>query len=62
MLLISAGPMELEYTQAYRVAALNSTELWPPEGTTHTAALRIHPAEYRQRVLGFLDRPLGGVG
>jgi fermentation-respiration switch protein FrsA (DUF1100 family) len=62
VLLISAGQAELRYAERYQAAASETTELWAPEGTAHTAALGAHPAEYRQRVLQFFDRAIGATG
>jgi len=58
ILLISAGPMELKYTERYQAAAPSSTELWAPSDTPHIGALRVHPTEYRERVVSFFDRTL----
>jgi predicted acyl esterase len=58
VLLISAGAAELAYTREYRAAAPTSTELWALDDTPHTAALSVHPTEYRRRVLAFLNRSL----
>ncbi len=58
VLLISAGAAELAYTREYRAAAPASTELWALDDTPHTAALTVHPTEYRRRVLAFFDTAL----
>ena len=36
--------------------------LWALPDTPHIAALRTHPGEYKERVLGFLDQALLGLG
>jgi hypothetical protein len=58
VLLISAS-RELEYTEGYRAAAPGSTDLWAIADAPHIGGLDTHPAEYRERVVSFLDEALG---
>jgi uncharacterized protein len=44
----------------YAAAAKAPTTVWEVPGTTHTQGLTTHPAEYEQRVIGFLDDALLG--
>jgi uncharacterized protein len=59
VLLISAGSIETAYTEQYRSAAPSTTELWNVSDAGHTAALYVHPGEYRSRVLGLFDTLTG---
>jgi fermentation-respiration switch protein FrsA (DUF1100 family) len=58
VMLISAS-RELEYTERYRDAAPESTELWAIADAPHIGGLSTHPAEYPDRVVSFLDEALG---
>jgi uncharacterized protein len=66
LLLIAAAenPPELKVSAAYRRAAGPTASFWLAR-TGHTHTLAAFPAEYRRRVVGFLDRGLavtkGGV-
>jgi fermentation-respiration switch protein FrsA (DUF1100 family) len=57
VLLISA-PAEYEFTEGYLAAAPGSTRLWKVGDAPHVGALRVHPAEYRARVLALFDDAL----
>ena len=62
LLLIASGnaQREAEVNRLYAAAAREPVELWEIPDGTHTAALREHPAEYEQRVVGLFDRTLLG--
>lgn len=62
LLLIASGnaQREAEVNRLYAAAAREPVELWEIPDGTHTAALREHPEEYEQRVVGLFDRALLG--
>jgi pimeloyl-ACP methyl ester carboxylesterase len=62
MLLITAGDIETEGLAADYLdeAAPDAVEIWTVPGAGHTEGLRTDPAEWRRRVLDFLDDALSG--
>jgi pimeloyl-ACP methyl ester carboxylesterase len=60
-LLITAGTMpdEEDAAAVLRDAAPDRVQVWTVPGATHTHALSAEPAEWEQRVTGFLDAALG---
>ena len=61
ILLITAGDVPTEKLAAAYLseAAPGAVEVWSVSGATHTRGLKVDPAGWRLRVLGFLDRALG---
>jgi pimeloyl-ACP methyl ester carboxylesterase len=57
MLLIAAGevPDEAHAAAWIRSAAADRVAVWVADGAGHTGALRAHPREWEERVVGFLD-------
>lgn len=65
LLLITAGQVEDEQRAAeyIRSEAPSSVRVWEVPGAAHTGGLAAAPAEWEERVLGFLDLALaGGAG
>lgn len=62
VLLIAAGDVPDEQLVAARLAALDPArvDVWVVPGAAHVAALRTAPADWRTRVVGFLDEALDG--
>ena len=63
LLLIATGrdlPAERDFNRIYAEAAQEPVELWELPEVNHTAAIRERPAQYEQRVIGFLRRALAG--
>jgi pimeloyl-ACP methyl ester carboxylesterase len=60
VLLIAGGlePGEVEVNRRYREQAGPTAELWEIPDTGHTAGMHVHPREYEQRVVSFLERAL----
>ena len=60
-LLIAGGAMPDEQLAAKRLAAVDPdrVEVWVVRGAGHVQALDTAPAEWRKRVIGFLDHALG---
>lgn len=60
VLLIAAGrvPDEQQADRSIQAASPESVDLWVVPGSGHTGALRTHPEEWEERVVGFLDREL----
>ena len=59
--LLIAGRDELRADGAYAAASPANVELWELPDTAHVAGLATHPDEWTRRVIGFLDRALGGT-
>ena len=61
VLLVAGGgfPDEIRASRLYRAAGGPAVQLWELPDTGHTAGLRMHPAAYERRTIGFLDRALG---
>ena len=61
VLLVAGGgsPDEIPTNRAYRDAGGATTQLWERAQAAHTAGLKIHPAAYERRTVGFLDAALG---
>jgi pimeloyl-ACP methyl ester carboxylesterase len=63
VLLIAGRPSnEATLSRLYAKTAPGVVTLWSLPDTAHTAALRTHPAEYRERVLEHFDEVLLGSG
>lgn len=60
VLLVAAGgaPDEIPTNRAYRAAGGPTTQLWERPLAAHTAGLKLDPAEYERRAVGFLDDAL----
>jgi pimeloyl-ACP methyl ester carboxylesterase len=58
LLIASGAPQEIPVNRDYAKAAGSSARLWEIPDAGHTGGLRSHPAEYEQRVIGFLDEAL----
>lgn len=60
ILLIAAGtsPDEQAAAEVLRSVAPDRVTVWTVPGATHTSSLRTAPAEWEERVVGFLDRTL----
>jgi pimeloyl-ACP methyl ester carboxylesterase len=60
VLLVAGGgfPVEIPANRVYRRAGGETVELWERPGAAHTAGLRVDPAQYERRTVGFLDRAL----
>jgi pimeloyl-ACP methyl ester carboxylesterase len=54
LLIASGAPQEIPVNRRYAAAA-PAAQLWEIPEAGHTGGLRAHPAEYEQRVIGFLD-------
>jgi pimeloyl-ACP methyl ester carboxylesterase len=63
VLLIAGSPAnEATLSRLYAQAAPDVISLWSLPDTHHIAALQTHSEEYMERVLGFLDETLLGLG
>src|SRR5512144_663770 len=62
MLLIAGGavPDEAPADRYVRSASPRTVQVWVVPGSGHTQGLRTAPRQWRDRVVGFLDRTLGG--
>jgi alpha/beta superfamily hydrolase len=58
LLLVSAGAAEERFNHGFKAAGGPNTLLWELPDGHHTGTLRERPAEYEQRVVGFLDGAL----
>jgi pimeloyl-ACP methyl ester carboxylesterase len=58
LLIASGAPEEIPVNRRYAEAAGSSAQLWEIPEAGHTGGLRSRPAEYEQRVIGFLDDAL----
>jgi uncharacterized protein len=61
LLIEGNGPKETALGPVYADARPQSITLWSLPDTPHTAAIRVHPAEYERRVLGTFAALLEGV-
>ena len=60
-LLVSTGTdVERDFNELYRRVGNDHVEVWQLPHADHTRAIRQEPAAYERRVVGFLDRELGG--
>jgi len=60
-LLVSSGTdVERDFNELYRRAGSDRVTVWNLPDADHTRAIRQAPAVYERRVVGFLDRELGG--
>jgi dienelactone hydrolase len=59
-MLMIAGDPEIRGARHLRDAAPGNVELWELPDTPHVGGLSHHPAEWENRVIGFLDRTLLG--
>jgi hypothetical protein len=60
MLYISADGVEEELISRIAQRSGGQSELWVVPGAGHTQGLKLHPALYEARVVGFFDRELLG--
>ena len=60
VLLIAGGraPGEVDVNRRYLAAAGSTAELWEIPDAGHTSGMHVHPREYEERVVSFLERAL----
>jgi pimeloyl-ACP methyl ester carboxylesterase len=59
LLIASGAPQEIPVNRRYAADAGPNARLWEIPEAGHTGGLRARPAQYEQRVIGFLDATAG---